>query len=59
MARKTQISDRMTLALKLADGSRLTVDASASAMRFIGRYSRIAAFGPLGTRISAQLVARD
>jgi hypothetical protein len=28
-------------------------------MRFIGRYSRISAFGPLGTRISAQLLTRD
>jgi hypothetical protein len=59
MARKTQTSDRMMLALKLADGSRITVEASANAMRFIGRYSRISAFGPLGTRISAQLVSRD
>ena len=59
MTRKTQISDRVTLALKLVDGTTIPVEASAHCMRFVGRYSRIAAFGPLGTRLSAQLVARD
>jgi hypothetical protein len=59
MTRKTQISDRVTLALKLVDGTALDVKASAHCMRFIGRYSRIAAFGPLGTRLSAQLIERD
>lgn len=63
MARRTksatQVSDRVTLALRLADGTRVEVEAGVHAMRFIGRYSRISAFGPLGTRISAQLVARD
>ena len=66
MTRKTAISaktarsdDRVTLALRLADGARVEVEASVHAMRFIGRYSRISAFGPLGTRITAQLIARD
>ena len=66
MARKVQISaqapttqDRVTLALRLADGSHIEVEAGVHAMRFIGRYSRVSAFGPLGTRITAQLVARD
>ncbi|HEY1124588.1 MAG TPA: hypothetical protein VGE65_03070 [Sphingobium sp.] len=59
MARKTKTSDRVTLALRLADGTRIEVEAGVHCMRFIGRYSRISAFGPLGTRITAQLVARD
>jgi hypothetical protein len=49
----------VTLALKLADGTHVEVQAGVHCMRFIGRYSRISAFGPLGTRITAQLVARD
>ncbi len=63
MARKTNLSaktsDRVTLALRLADGTQVEVEASVHAMRFIGRYSRISAFGPLGTRITAQLVAKE
>jgi hypothetical protein len=59
MARKTKTSDRVTLALKLADGTLVEVQAGIHCMRFIGRYSRISAFGPLGTRITAQLVARN
>ncbi len=63
MARKTDSSAnmgaRVTLALRLADGTRVEVEAGVHAMRFIGRYSRISAFGPLGTRITAQLVARN
>lgn len=58
MARKTKTSDRVTLALRLADGTCVEVEAGVHCMRFIGRYSRISAFGPLGTRITAQLVAR-
>ncbi len=59
MTRKTQTSDRVTLALQLVDGTSVDVEASVHCMRFIGRYSRIAAFGPLGTRITASLVGRD
>ncbi len=59
MARKTTSSDRVTLALRLADGTRVEVEAGIHTMRFIGRYSRISAFGPLGSRISAELVARS
>jgi hypothetical protein len=59
MARKSNASDRVTLALRLADGTRVEVEAGIHAMRFIGRYSRVSAFGPLGTRITAQLVARN
>ncbi|GEM_PF-1413073 len=51
----TRASNRVTLALRLADGSDLSVEASVHAMRFIGRYSRLSAFGPLGTRLRAQL----
>ena len=60
MARKTlaRTNDRVTLALRLADGTRVEVEAGIHAMRFIGRYSRISAFGPPGTRITARLVAR-
>jgi hypothetical protein len=59
MARKTKFGDRVTLALRLADGSMLPVEASVHSMRFIGRYSRISAFGPPGTRIRAHLVSND
>ncbi|HZV58260.1 MAG TPA: hypothetical protein VFF89_11360 [Sphingobium sp.] len=65
MARKTRSAlispradHRVTLALQLADGSQLNVEASVRAMRFIGRYSRVSAFGPLGTRLRAQLADR-
>ncbi len=63
MARKTQtsakVSDRVTLDLRLADGTLVEVEAGVHAMRFIGRDGRIADFGPLGTRITAQLVAKS
>jgi hypothetical protein len=63
MARKTKTSaiagDRVTLALRLADGTLVEVEAGVHSMRFIGRYSRVSAFGPLGSRITAQLVARS
>lgn len=64
MARKAKTSDkaktgdRVTLAIRLADGSSLPVEAGVNAMRFIGRYSRVSAFGPLGSRITARLVER-
>lgn len=57
MARKPKITERVTLALRLADGSLLPIEASADAMQFIGRYSRLSAFGPLGTRLKAHVVA--
>lgn len=61
MTRKTKsnASDRVTLALRLADGSSLTIEGGIHAMRFIGRYSRLSAFGPLGSRISVQRIAHD
>jgi hypothetical protein len=59
MARTTKYGERVTLALRLADGSMLPVVAGVHSMRFIGRYSRISAFGPPGTRIRAQLVSND
>ena len=57
MTRRAKTSDRVTLALRLADGTLLPVEGSADAMRFIGRYSRLSAFGPLGTRLKAHVVA--
>ena len=56
MARKSSITERVTLALRLADGSVLPVEAAADCLCFIGRYSRLTAFGPLGTRLEAHLV---
>lgn len=58
MARRQQTQDRVTLALRLADGSLLAVEASADALVFIGRYSRLSAFGPPGARLKAHVVAR-
>lgn len=49
----------MTLALRLADGEVLPVEASANSLIFIGRYSRLSAFGPLGKRLKAHVVARS
>ena len=57
MARRLKTADRVTLALRLADGSLLPVAASADSLRFIGRYSRLSAFGPLGMRLEAHVVA--
>lgn len=57
MARRLKTTDRVTLALRLADGSFLPVEASSDALRFIGRYSRLSAFGPLGVRLEAHVVA--
>ncbi len=57
MARRLTTTERVTLALRLADGSLLPVEASADSLRFIGRYSRLAAFGPLGVRLDAHVVA--
>jgi len=48
---------RLTLALRLADGSVLPVEADAGAMIFIGRYARLPAFGPPGSRLRARVVA--
>jgi hypothetical protein len=59
MARKTKFGNRVTLALRLADGTMLPVEASVHSMRFIGRLSRISAFGPPGTRIRAHFVSSD
>jgi hypothetical protein len=56
MARRHPSPQRVTLALRLADGSLLPVEASADAMCFIGRYCRLSAFGPLGTRLKAHVV---
>ncbi len=58
MACRSAPTERVTLALRLADGSLLPVEASADAMRFLGRYSRVSAFGPLGMRLKAHVVAR-
>ena len=58
MARKSSTTERVTLALRLADGSILPVEAGADCLRFIGRYSRLSAFGPLGTRLEAHLVGQ-
>ena len=57
MARRLNIPERVTLALRLTDGALLPVEASADCLRFIGRYSRLSAFGPPGTRIEAHVVA--
>ncbi len=57
MARPENSTDRVTLALRLADGGLLPVEASADALRFIRRYSRLSAFGPLGTPLRAHVVA--
>lgn len=56
--RRAPATDRLTIALRLADGSVLPVEASADCLRFIGRYSRLSAFGPPGRRIEAHVVAR-
>ncbi len=48
----------MTLALRLADGSALSVEAEAGTMKFIGRYARLSAFGRPGTRLRARIVSR-
>jgi hypothetical protein len=58
MPRRLATTERVTLALRLADGSLLPVEASACVMQFIGRYSRVSAFGPLGKRLKAHVVAR-
>ncbi len=59
MARRCTRTDRVTLALRLADGEILPVEASANSLIFIGRYSRLSAFGPLGKRLKAHVVARS
>ncbi|MBT2186583.1 hypothetical protein [Sphingobium nicotianae] len=60
MSRRSTISaERVTLALHLADGALLPVEGSAGCMRFIGRYSRLSAFGPLGTPLRAHVVSKD
>lgn len=41
----------ITLAIVLADGHVLPVAMSARCARFVGRFSRVAAFGPLGTML--------
>ena len=50
---------RITLAIRLADGTVLPVGMSTESARFVGRYSRLAAFGPLGMPIQAHIVARN
>ncbi len=59
MIRRPPISERVTLALRLADGTVLPVEASADSLRFIGRYCRLSAFGKPGSRLKAHVVARD
>jgi hypothetical protein len=57
MARRLNMQDRLTLAFRLADGSLLPVEGSPDAMRFIGRYARLRAFGAIGARLEAHVVA--
>ena len=57
MARRLKPNDRVTLAFRLADGTLLTVEAASDTLRFIGRYSRLKAFGPLGKPLDAHVVA--
>jgi len=57
MGRRPSMPHRLTLALRLADGSVLPVEADAGAMIFIGRYARLPAFGPPGSRLRARVVA--
>ncbi len=58
MARKSSTTERVTLALRLSDGTMLPVEASPDCLRFIGRYSRLSAFGRVGTRLDAHLIAQ-
>jgi hypothetical protein len=51
MASKNMRLERITLAIVLADGHVLPVEMGANSARFIGRFSRVAAFGPLGTML--------
>jgi hypothetical protein len=58
MPRRHPLADRVTLALRLADASLLPLVASADSLRFIGRYSRLTAFGPIGRPLDAHLVGQ-
>lgn len=58
MANRTPATERVTLALRLADGSIVPVEADAVSLQFIGRYSRLPAFGPLGSRLKVHLIAQ-
>jgi hypothetical protein len=49
---------RVTFAIQLADGTSLPVDMNPDSVQFVGGFSRLAAFGPLGARISARIVAQ-
>ena len=57
MGRRHKPNDRVTLAFRLADGALLTVEAAPETLRFVGRYSRLRAFGPLGKPLDAHVVA--
>jgi hypothetical protein len=59
MARRQRLKERIIIAIGLADGDAVHVEASADALRFIGGYSRLSAFGPLGKRLDAHLVPRS
>jgi len=56
---RSPYSKRVTFAIQLADGTLLPVEMEAESTRFVGRFSRLAAFGPLGAPISAHIVARS
>ncbi|MBN8817294.1 MAG: hypothetical protein J0I80_01085 [Sphingomonas sp.] len=47
---------RVSLAIRLADGATLPVEASSDMLRFIGRYSRLSAFGRPGAPLKAHVL---
>lgn len=50
---------RVTFAIRLADGTILPVEMNTQSRRFVGRFSRVAAFGPPGSPIVAHIVANN
>ena len=56
MTHKNPVQQRIMIALRLADDTILPVEMAPESSRFIGHYSRLAAFGPLGAQLRKHIV---
>lgn len=58
MAERQRLSDHVTVSFHLADGTSLSLTTGPTGLRFVGRYSRLSAFGPVDRPLSATVIPR-
>jgi hypothetical protein len=58
MTAHQRLANHVTVSFHLADGSSLSLTTGPTALRFVGRYSRLPAFGPVDRPLSATVIPR-